>query len=99
VQHVPLGGRRRQDDHRDATEFRIRLELDEDLPPVLLGQVEVEEHEVGNGRIRVRVTPMKEVHCFLPVHARTERHQRAWSWQAEISMCGGLPFANFSALG
>ena len=67
LQDVLLSFRCRQDDDRDRSQVFVFLDLAQDLPSILPGQVEVEKDNVGAGRPGVLVLASKEGHRLDPV--------------------------------
>src|SRR5580693_5851197 len=64
---VSLRAGRRQDHDRDATQVGIRFNLCQHLSTVLLGQVQVEQHQVGPGSIGIRRLAVQVGHRRYPV--------------------------------
>ena len=72
AQDVLLGGGGGQDDHRHVGQLGIGLDLLQDLPPVVLGQVQVEQDQVGGRRGGMRPAAVQEVQCLFPVPGHVE---------------------------
>ena len=67
AQDVLLGRGGGQDHHRHVGELGVRLDLLQDLPPVVLGQVEVEQDQVDLRRGGVRAAAVQEVQGLFAV--------------------------------
>src|SRR5690606_29317141 len=67
AQDVLLGGGRGEHHHRDGAQLRIALDLLQDLAAVVLGQVEVQQDQVGAGLVGVLAPLVEEVERLQPV--------------------------------